>query len=82
MSVSSAILLLSHPLLRRRLRMESLKESYVKLDGYVVVKKDGGHVPHEEFLVEFTSWLETKGRGWTGLSTQVNQDGNAIDNIK
>lgn len=52
------------------------------LDGYVVVKKEGGHLPHEEFLVEFTSWLETKGRGWTGLSTQVDQDGNAIDNIK
>lgn len=39
--------------------MESLKESYVRLDGYVVVKKDGGHVPREEFLVEFTRWLET-----------------------
>lgn len=66
--------------LRRRI-MGSLKETYVKLDGHIVVKKDGGHVPHKEFLHEFTRWLESSGYGWTGSSVQVDQDGNSIDDI-
>ncbi|WP_188208138.1 hypothetical protein [Alkalibacillus aidingensis] len=57
------------------------EEVGVKLDGFVLPLKDGKQIGHNEFLDKFIDFLESEGWSFTGLSVQINADGNEIKDI-
>lgn len=62
-------------------RNSNRDEALIDIEGHIVPLKNGGSVPHNEFMSEFTKWLEGKGWGFTGFSVQVDFDGETIDDI-
>ncbi|TFB19580.1 hypothetical protein E3U55_10485 [Filobacillus milosensis] len=57
------------------------EEKGVKLDGFVLPLKDGEQIGHNEFLNKFVDFLEAEGWSYTGMSVQIDANGDSIEDI-